>query len=1475
MKKHSLFRYLAQGAVLLALTALTVGILEPLRTHVAEQMEDLRSYAIDSLEQQLGRKIRYDTIAPSIISRFEIRGLEILDERPGETGDRNSSSAAESEAARGQAGEDSLIRFESILIRYRVIPLLLGRSEDALVELRVRNTDIAVDTDRDSDLLAWLDDIGEDGQEEPASSVQEELTGNGAFFPERILPEHVTLSTRNINVRLSDSNGYLEVRNLNARLERNGEDTLVNLRSRLQGEHRLLEGFGTINSELSADLTVGPRLEYANGFLDVRSLSSDRFSLARQQFRLQSGTDLLTIRKVGDTAPVDIALERSAGRTEIAVATEEYRFSELVDLRGDWQEYNPWLASALTGEASVAFDGGSLDAYHARLSTTVPEQRLGTTVGLDVQLTGDADHVRLPVFRATTPHGRALFAGTVRLSDYMPEGSLYLDSVDVGAFPVFSARFELEPDEDMLIARADQIPVDDLLLREFQARLGFTDSRVQADVSSGVGREGRIHLSGDAVLGLEPDINIDSEFSRLPVRALYTLIADTAEGAQPPNFITETMMVSGETGVTVQGDLIRPRDSSFELIDSARPADRLRLTVNEENGLYDGVLAAQRDAIDLNATFDLRAASFEALNADVDMLLNGVEYAFNIDFRAGEAIVLREEGGSRIEVGFMDDGGVEVGARFAQLRLPEIQGVTETEEPAIVSGRIVADVVGLDVWRADLREFSVEGVQIGGRRIAGTVSGRFDETGGIVEALDVRDEYGAVSAGGTVSYRTRAPFAGSVNLVADGEEENERYEFEFAYADGEVEGRMRLRSSPLERFGFENLTGGFNADATISGPVDDIEASAGLTLVNAQYDEENLEGEFSIDYADNRVSVSGLQASYVAFDITDGVGALDIENGAFNLSGNVEGVRGDEPFVTRFDLDGDMELENGLFAAEFATLPFVAELELENLPIETDLPALWRLDLARDRDGVIRITGGPENSIAAAINADGQFSLTLTAPLPFVVDAEGVLSATDIEANLTQVSLDVSRVPELFEFNEYRIISGTASGSLRMTGPIFDPDFFGTVRARDVVSELSMLNDPIGPSDGFIVFSEKEIRIQPLRTQVGEAEGAFSGTFLLSRWEIEQFDLDIEIIGDIGPRVVHDFGPLEVDGFGRGSLRVRQVGDDITVSGTVIAHNTEVTLSEVDERDFDPPDPDRNNVIYDVTLETGRSVEFLWPTRQLPVLRAVATRGDTIRVSGESQRQTFSIVGDVGMQGGQLFYFDRTFLVREGLIRFNETQDDVDPRLTVRAETRDVGPEGPVRISLVADESRLSDLSVRVVSDPPLPQQEVLALLGGGVFTSEDGGLLDLSGAVLIGSDLVGQFGVVRTIESNVRNALQLDLFTVRTQLFQNLVREVINEPGVAGEAPDPSLGRYFDNTTMFLGRSLGPDVFLELLVQLRTEDPFEDAERQFANLEVDTELSVGFETPFFDIEWGFQPRNPDELFVPDHRFTLSWGFTY
>ncbi|MFP4643808.1 MAG: translocation/assembly module TamB domain-containing protein [Spirochaetales bacterium] len=1470
MKNHSLFRYLAQGAVLLTLTALTVVLLEPIRAHIAERMEELRSYAIDSLEEQLGRRIRYDSIAPSIVSSFEIRGLEVLDERTSD-GRGNSASSAQDDSS----GTDSLIRFDSILIRYRVIPLLLGRPEQALSEFRLRNTDISVDLDRDSDLLGWLDRLvaGEGGERE--RSVQEELSGGGAFIPERILPEHVTISTRNLNIRLSDSDGYVEARNLNSRIDRNGEDTIVSVRTDINGEHAILEEFGRIDSEVSADVRVGPRLEYSSGLLDLRSLSSDRVTVSRQQFRLQSGTDLLSVRKVGDTAPVDIALERSSGTMELNLSTEEYRFSDLVQLRGDWAEYDPWLASPLSGEASVEFDGGTLDSYRADFSTTLPESRIGTAVSLDVQLSGDAQRVRIPVFRATTSAGRALFAGSIGLDDNLPEGSLYLDGVNVGDFPTFSARFELETQGDTLIARSSRIGLGEVALQNVRAQFGISEGRVEADVTSVVGSDGRIHFSGDARIADEPDVNIRTAFSDLPVRDVYSLVADTTDGADAPDFLTATTLASGTTGLQVRGNDIRPTDTEISVFDTARATNRVNLAVDAREDGYDGTIGVKRDGIDLDATFDLRSASIDSIAADVDMRLNGVDYAFDLMVGGERAISIVEERGSRVNIGFMEDGGFEVRAQLAGLALPRIPGISVSDDPATVSGRLIADVVALDAWRADIRELSVEGLRVGDRPVSGTLSGRLDAGGGIIEELSVRDDYGSVSAAGTVSYEIGRPFTGRVNLVADGESEDERYELDLGYDGEEVDGRVRLRSSPLERFEFETLAGGLDADATVTGTPDDLEVSAGLSLVDARFDEEEVSGELTLDYADNRVAVSGIEGSYVAAGVSDGVGAIDLESGAFNVSGEIDGVRGDERFETAFDLDGDLEPENGLVATDIAALPFTAQLELEDLPIESDLPTVWRLDLSRDADGTVRVSGGPGESIAAVVDENGRFSLSLTAPLPFSVDAEGMLSATEIEANLTRVSLDVSRVPELFDFGDFRIVSGTASGSLRMTGPIFDPDFFGTVRANDVVSELNLLEEQIGPADGFIVFSEKEISIQPLRTRVGDAEAAFSGTFLLSRWDVQQFDLAVDTVGEIGPRVVYDFGTLEVDGFARGSLRIRQAGDDVRVEGTVVAHNTEITLSEIEDGDTGPPDPEEDNLIFDLTVELGRSVEFLWPTRQLPVLRAVAQRGDEVEIQGESQQELFSVVGDVGMQGGQLFYFDRTFLISEGLIRFNETQDDVDPRLTVRAETRDIGPDGPVRISLVADESRLSDLAVRVVSDPPLPQEEVLALLGSGVFSSDEDGLIDLSGAVLLGSDLVSQFGVIRTVESSIRNALQLDLFTVRTQLFQNLVREVINEPGGIEEAPDPSLGRYFDNTTMFLGRSLGPDVFLELLVQLRMDDPFADAERQFANLEVDSELSVGFETPYFDIEWGFQPRNPEQLFVPDNRFTLSWGFSY
>jgi translocation and assembly module TamB len=75
------------------------------------------------------------------------------------------------------------------------------------------------------------------------------------------------------------------------------------------------------------------------------------------------------------------------------------------------------------------------------------------------------------------------------------------------------------------------------------------------------------------------------------------------------------------------------------------------------------------------------------------------------------------------------------------------------------------------------------------------------------------------------------------------------------------------------------------------------------------------------------------------------------------------------------------------------------------------------------------------------------------------------------------------------------------------------------------------------------------------------------------------------------------------------------------------------------------------------------------------------------------------------------------------------------------------------------------------------------------------------------------------------------------------------------------------------MGRYIGDEVFMELMVQLQERNPVDRPANDFIGIEIDAEFSLEWATPFFDLTWTFAPENPDTLFVTDHTLTFSRDF--
>jgi hypothetical protein len=297
--------------------------------------------------------------------------------------------------------------------------------------------------------------------------------------------------------------------------------------------------------------------------------------------------------------------------------------------------------------------------------------------------------------------------------------------------------------------------------------------------------------------------------------------------------------------------------------------------------------------------------------------------------------------------------------------------------------------------------------------------------------------------------------------------------------------------------------------------------------------------------------------------------------------------------------------------------------------------------------------------------------------------------------------------------------------------------------------------------------------------------------FLIDQWIPHIFTIDVDTKLSSGIRIEYDFEGVVVKGTGQGQVKIEGTGDEVRVTGKLYASDTIITLSDMETKQEGVGSEEGASLVLDLEIESGKAVEFYWPNESFPVLQTFAALGEKFYIKIDQAKDEFRFIGDINIRGGQVYYFDRTFYVKEGMIRFNERKDSFDPILSARAEIRESGPQGLVRIYLVADNTRLSQFSPRFESDGGLTNQEIFAILGRNIFNSENRDSIDLSSALLLTGDVLAQMGIVRNFERDMRKRLNLDLFSIRTHIFQNLLEGVVTpDQNLQGDESVPSVGR-------------------------------------------------------------------------------------
>ncbi len=1416
-----LFRkHRAEIAALGALILLAPVGLSILEQGLESATAALKVEAIAALERILDRDIRYSGMSPSVLLYVEIRDLWLT--------------------SRGGAALPS-VRIGRLRVHYNLFRLLAGRRPvDAVTRVDVRDTSL---------------DLGD------LSTIR-----SPRRFDLGMLPASLQITGTNLSLSLIVDGAQVRVQRLFFAARRSGSQI------GLQVTRASVDAAGAsfaFRTQLRVTARTSTDLAAVDAVLRVDGLRSQTLSLSRQAFHIQREAGTLAVRRIRDKAPIDLQLTVDSVRARLAVRTENYNPRTLASFSGSLAFLNEYARASITATSFVeyAFADGAL-RYEAAVDAELGGRLLPEQTLLEARVEGDRRVMRFAPLAVRSPRGDLRFEGDLALTGLLPQGSLRLSEVAAFADKRIDASLDLERGDRSVILTGRRFEIGGSVFEDLHLTLWPSAGQLRFDAHAAIER-GVHHRRTIAATGYlrsrpSPRLEFSTRARSVPLSLIARIAPVPAAGVNPLMPALTDLLVDADLTAATDFRTLVLDSQNLSVTDSVDPRNTLSMSLHYAGGrLRAEEIAAAWGGHVLSGSLELyngpESSAFESA-----LVVDGSPYRFSGTWDPSLGLLVSGSHDLRVAVQPLY-GSYALNMAARDLPVP-LRG--PRQPPTRIDIALEGSWGGPRSWNVRVTRLVVRDFPFGAGG-ASRIEARFAASPRLisVERLSFADRLGEIANERPASFALRETLKGSLDLAT--RSGSERYSLSFDLGPSSFDAEMRVHESPLARVALPALTGNLNGLIRASGPYADPAVRTSLWLSGATISGQAATGSIEAAYSSGRLVLTSLESATRSYRIGPTSASYDLGSGRFEVETSLTGRSASFPVSSRLRLAGlvrpgpGISLWRALFRGELNGQVAVADLRPGR-----DVSASWILSFARV-DDTLAFEGGPADSIRGYVAENGSFDLWLAKPLPLRGRASGSLKAAGAQTRIAGLEFDLAWLSS-FLSGSFSFVHGTAYGigDVILSGSLADPLWQGRLQARGVRMTYYMCPDVTSPFSADITLRDRDLVLEPARASVGPGELSAYGVIGFARWIPRSYDLQFKTGGAAGLHMVYDFGPVFVDGYASGGLRVN--GDELAVrvTGDLEVDTCKLTLSQNEAAQA--PAPERSTPFVDLQLTAGRRVEFFWPSVAFPVLRASARTGSRLRIEHLGDARQTRVVGRVALRGGDVFYINRSFYIKEGELAFNESDQRFDPRLTLRGEIRERDRAGEdVRIYLVVDDRRLSEFMPRFESDPPRSEVEIVALLGGPIEDQlVQGGLA--GSAVLLSSDILSHFGLLRPFEQGVRDLLGLDLFSIRTQMIQNVVvdRVLGIEDPVVEPAADP-LGRYFDNTTVTLGKYIGKDLFLAMDVRF--------SEKPTSGIDTEVQFSLDWPTPLFDLEWVISPGEDDlETFVRDrNRLSITWRYSY
>jgi hypothetical protein len=1446
-----LIRFSIEFFTFLVLVIVTTLVLRPLQVAMTSRMTELRNYGITQLELLIKRRITYASMGPSVFGTMDIRNIQI-------------------------SGSDTepVLAISRLQISYSIWELLRGKGIVSVNSILIDKPVIALDAERDNDLLRLF------------FSLEDQVFTRISSWGKDFLSENLVVRIRGGACTLGDGANILNADDMALHITK--ENGQIKFQGRWNTDVFLEEIFnrslgadfsGKITGELSEDMDRG----YIT--LNVPSFRTDLFSLRPLTVNCILAEGKIEIRKIDDYIPLDmqVGYELSSGKLSGEFQSEDFLLGELFSFAGPWVKYNTWLALRTTGSASFELDREGKINYDLDLSGAIPagiSRDIGDT-SFYIAGRGDERYITVAQAALHANLGSLSFSGEVELEPFAPNGIISVTNFSLSGDSEVNGDFSISTQGRTFNVFGENLSLGSVVLSALDADFQWEDQGISFFVSALRFRNiesyedvqlSNLSLNGSYVfeprefqVNFIPDalslldlINMARPFGKIPA------IPDLAAG------VVDNISVTAEIFVTTDFEHISYNAPRFVVayggeqdvfsVFSLSGTDRYMELEEGRIVWADGVtlISGSTDFSNIqDISFSLRLAYEEMSYYFEGILLDQRSLSIQGAYGLSLYVSRTDFGGYS---GYIETSAfpIRINEQFALLTL-------------LASMRYESGTQ----WSFDLSQLEVRNLSTPASPVTAiNIRGTGDQYGAVFPALLFDDGRGLLSGRALVAWDEGFSNASGTITMAN-PEDTEEFTITGGVNGGSLNLHLDVSQFQLSRI-IQNsnnmvVTGltdinwnsweSFHADVTVSS----FTALMGETPVHV-----SAEGSLGV----NEFSVENLQVSY---------GGLIAEFPYFRMN-RTSPMAETEARIYGTALGRDMDVS---LAAKVSFNPldswfniaqvlrsFDGTLLINHIRLNT-IESWTPFDFVFSRtESLMFVSGGPEEMIRMQIADNGIFYAGFSDPSPIRGSVSGTIADGAINAHSSDLTVDLEALHPFISDQKVEFTQGIITASLDIQGPLADPEFFGTAQGRDVRIRIpQFLTEDIGPASIALVLEGTDMTFGPLDVKVGSGQGRVNAWFRFDRWIPNTFSIDIQALYEQAIPFGLDVGGMRAQGWTSGILNVSMENNILSVTGDLTGYDTEITLDTQGFTGETPEDIFGDSsvpVVLDINIRTGSKVEFFWPNADFPIIRAQADRGASLTVKSDSQTQRYAVVGDVNLRSGEIYYFQRSFYLREGTLYFNENEIQFEPRISARAEIREYANDGPVTISLIVDQSPLESFIPRFESSPPLSQIDIISILGQNLTgTSGAEGSDVLANVLAVSSDFLAQFRVVRRLERYIRDFTRLDMFSFRSQVLQNAVLDATRLQAPVDRTSWVS--NYFDNTAVFLGKYIGSDMFFQSMFSLR----YDENKKTMGGYTFEPDFGIELRSPLFDIRWDFIPRHPENMFVNDHAITLTRRWTF